>query len=290
VGDQAMTRIMYMSDLHLEMERPLMSVPGWAEFLRRRRGVDRHPPHGPLLSDAGKVDLVVMAGDIHKGLRGIIYAEEVAAYLGVPVVVVAGNHEYYYHDIATLLPGLRKANAKTADRVRFLENAATLFEFGGRRLHVLAATLWTDYALHGDVEAGMMAALRRMNDHRFIYANGLPFTPAEAARMHRESLAWLHATLAALRRDEPEATIVVVTHHAPSGQVLGERQGSIAPAYGSNVLGQFSAARPDLWIHGHTHFRHDSVIDGVRLVSAPRGYVTLDGEAAVQFRPGVVEV
>jgi hypothetical protein len=56
------------------------------------------------------------------------------------------------------------------------------------------------------------------------------------------------------------------------------------------VLGQFSAARPDLWIHGHTHFRHDSVIDGVRLVSAPRGYVTLDGEAAVQFRPGVVGV
>jgi predicted phosphohydrolase len=285
-----MIRIMYMSDLHLEMERPLLSVPGWAEFLRRRRGVERHPPHGPLLNEGGPVDLVVMAGDIHKGLRGIVYAEEVAAYLGVPVVILAGNHEYYHHDMATLLPALRKVNAKPAKHVQFLENAVASFEMGGRRLHVLGATLWTDYALHGDTEAGMMAALQRMNDHRFIYAEGVPFTPRDAARLHAGALAWLHETLARLRRDEPGACLVVATHHAPSGQVLGERQGPIAPAYGSDILGRFAAALPDLWIHGHTHFRHDSVIEGVHLVSAPRGYVTYDGSAAIRFRPGVVDV
>jgi predicted phosphodiesterase len=279
-----------MSDLHLEMERPRLAIPGWASFLRRRTEIARHPHHGPLLDDAGDVDLVVMAGDIHKGLRGIIYAEEVNQYLGAPVVVVAGNHEYYYHEMMTLLPGLRKANAKMDNRVQFLENAVAAFDIRGRRLYVIGATLWTDYALYGDPAAAMDAARRRMNDHRFIHLDGLPFMPEDAAAMHAVSLRWLHETLAHIRRDDPAAATVIVTHHAPTAQVLGERQGIIAPAYASEVLVKFVDCPPDLWIHGHTHFRHESVIDGVQIVSAPRGYVGVDGAFALQFRPGIVSV
>jgi Icc-related predicted phosphoesterase len=285
-----MIRLLYMSDLHLEMERPRLALPGWAEFLRRRGGIARHPPHGPLLDGVGAVDLVILAGDIHKGLRGVIYAEEVNAYLGAPVVMVAGNHEYYYHDIEQLLPALRKANAKTGGQVQFLENAVASFEIRGRRLHVVAATLWTDYALNGDIQAGMMVAMQRMNDHRFIHLGGTAFTPIQAARMHKESAAWLRETLGALRREDPGAALVVVTHHAPSGKLLGERQGAIAPAYASDVLPGFADCRPDLWVHGHTHFRHDSMIEGIHVVSAPRGYVGYDGDFALQFRPGMAEV
>lgn len=285
-----MIRILYMSDLHLEMEGPRLALPGWAEFLRRRGGIARHPPHGPLLDKAGAVDLVILAGDIHKGLRGVIYAEEVNRYLGAPVVMVAGNHEFYYHDIEQLLPALRRVNAKTENQVQFLENAVASFEIRGRRLHIVAATLWTDYALNGDVQAGMAAAMGRMNDHRFIHAGGTVFTATHAAQMHAQSLAWLHQTVAALRRADPDAAVVVMTHHAPSGLVLGDRQGDIAPAYASDVLGEFATCRPDLWVHGHTHFRHDSVIQGIHVVSAPRGYVDYDGEFALQFRPGMVEI
>jgi predicted phosphohydrolase len=285
-----MIRILYMSDLHLEMERRRLATPGWPEFLRRRDAVPRHPPHGPLLTDAGAIDLVVLAGDIHKGLRGIVYAEEVAAYLAVPVVYVAGNHEYYFHDIGTLLPSFRKVNAKTGDKVQFLENSVASFSIRGRRLHVLACTLWTDYALDGDAETAMLAALRRMNDHRAIYLEHTPFMPADAARFHTRSVAWLRETLAALDEAEPEATKIIVTHHAPSRAFLGERTGAIAPAYASDLLPVFTAHRPALWIHGHTHFRHETNLNGIRLVSAPRGYVTYDGLAALQFRPGVVEL
>jgi predicted MPP superfamily phosphohydrolase len=285
-----MIRILYMSDLHLEMERRRLSIPGWADFLRKRETIARHPPHGPLLAELGAIDLVVMAGDIHKGLRGIVYAEEVAAYLGAPVVYVAGNHEYYFHDFATLLPSFRKVNAKRGDQVQFLENAVATFEIRGRRLHVLGCTLWTDYALDGDAPAAMQAALRRMNDHRAIYLDHTPFTPMDAARMHAESVAWLRETLAALDAAEPDSTKIIVTHHAPDRAFLGDRQGPIAPAYASNILPMSGAPRPALWIHGHTHFRHETVVEGLPIVSAPRGYVTYDGAAALQYRPGVAEV
>jgi Icc-related predicted phosphoesterase len=281
-----MIRVLYMSDLHLEMERWRLSVPGWADFMALHRGIARHPSRGPLLHEAGKVDLVVLAGDIHNGLRGVVYAGQVSRYLDAPVVMVAGNHEYYHHDMAALLPALRAAVRKTDGRVTFLENAAVRFTVAGESLCVLGCTLWTDYRLHGDALAAMLYAQRQMNDHNFISLGPLPFTPWDALALHQASLRWLHEALALPERHKT----IIVTHHAPSGLVLGARQGAIAPAYGSDIVHQFSARRPDLWIHGHTHYRHDSVINGIRLVSAPRGYVGYDGDNALQFRPGLVEI
>ena len=71
---------------------------------------------------------------------------------------------------------------------------------------------------------------------------------------------------------------------------LGRRTGRIAPSYASNLLPEFTASPPDVWIHGHTHYRHDSMLDGIRVVSAPRGYVSHDGAAALAFQPGVLEL
>jgi predicted phosphodiesterase len=282
-----MIRVLYMSDLHLEMERWRLAVPGWPDFMARHRAVARHPARGPMLDGLGRVDLVVLAGDIHNGLRGVVYAEQVAEYLDAPVVMVAGNHEFYYHDVVTLLPGLRAASGKTGGRVRFLENTHTSFDVAGRLLHVLGCTLWTDYALHGTVAASMQAAGARMNDHRFIRLQGAAFQPRDALASHEASLFWLRQTMAALRAGPP-SDVLVVSHHAPSGAVLGARTGMIAPAYGSKLLGRFEDLRPDAWIHGHTHHRHDSLIGGVRLVSAPRGYVTDGDSGTLGFRPGIL--
>jgi predicted phosphodiesterase len=279
-----MIRILYMSDLHLEMERWRLAVPGWAAFMARHKDAARHPARGPLLHGLGRVDLVVLAGDIHNGLRGLVYAEQVAAFLDAPVVMVAGNHEYYHHDFEVLLPALRHAAGRTNPRVQFLENATATFTFGAETLKVLGCTLWTDYALHGNARESMIHAEQMMNDFNFIQMGDGAFTPWETRAMHEESMSWLRAEIAA-----PEKKIIV-THHAPSGLVLGPRQGRIAPAYASEIIGQFAAAPPDVWIHGHTHFRHDSVVGGIRLVSAPRGYVGYDGDRALQFVPGIVEI
>jgi predicted phosphodiesterase len=279
-----MIRVLYMSDLHLEMERWRLAVPGWAGFMARHRAIARHPARGPLLNDVGPVDLVVLAGDVHNGLRGLVYAEQVAAFLAAPVVMVAGNHEFYHHDHEILLQALRQAAARTAPDVQFLENAAARFTIRGETIAVLGCTLWTDYALQGDAGAAMREAGEMMNDHQFIRRGGRVFSPADAQATHRASLAWLRRAAAGAGKH------IIVTHHAPSGLVLGQRQGRIAPAYGSEIIGGFTANRPALWVHGHTHFRHDSVISGIRLVCAPRGYVGFDGQAALNFRPGILEI
>jgi predicted phosphodiesterase len=279
-------RILYMSDLHLEMESYRLVIPGWADFLARHRNAPRHPSRGPMLNNIGSVDLVVLAGDIHTGLRGIVYAEQLGEYLDAPVVMVAGNHEYYHHDITTMLPAFRET-LRSAKRVHFLENQTASFTFAGTKVKVLGCTLWTDFALHGVPELATSNAQLLMNDYRYIELDQHPLAPRKTREFHANSLAWLHAELDAC---EPEVKHIVVTHHAPSGQVLGKRVGPIAPAYGSEIIGQFDPEKLDLWIHGHTHFRHDSVIDGIRLVSAPRGYVGRDGAKALQFKPGIIDL
>jgi predicted phosphohydrolase len=278
-------RILYMSDLHLEMESFRLAIPGWTDFLARHSRVLRHPSRGPMLNEVGKVDLVVLAGDIHNGLRGIVYAEQVAQYLDAPVVVIAGNHEYYHQDTAVLVPALQNA-AQQTERVHFLENSSALFELKGEKVKVLGCTLWTDFTLHGNAETAMQNAQRIMNDYRFIEIERAPLAPFDTRAFYENSRKWL---LRELDQHEPGVKRIVVSHHSPSGQALGKRQGAIAPAYASELIGAFDGMGLDLWIHGHTHFRHDSMIGGIRLVSAPRGYVGHDGAGVLQFQPGIIE-
>lgn len=285
-----MIRVLYMSDLHLEMERWRLRLPGWGDFLARHRKAPQHPARGPLLDQLPAADLMILAGDIHLGLRAVVYAEQVADYLGLPVLFVAGNHEFYHQQIHLLQPAFFSAAARTGGKVHYLENTVASFNLPGGRVHILGCTLWTDFALHGDAAAAMAFASRQMNDFRLIYRVTTRFQPENAQTRHQRSRAWLHATIARLRRGEPASKIIVATHHAPSGAFLGWRTGPIAPAYASELLPEFSANPPDAWIHGHTHFRHDNVQHGIRVLSAPRGYVSHEGEKALTFRPGYVEI
>ena len=285
-----MIRIAYMSDLHLELERWRLSLPGWPGFLARHQALPKHPARGPILDGLGKVDLAILAGDVHTGLRGVVYGEQVAAYLGAPVVYVPGNHEFYHQYMDQLLQRFAAATAHSQGRVQVLDNAVASYIIRGQRLNVLGCTLWTDYELDGDAEAAMRTAGATMNDHAYIQASDRPFRPADARARHQTSRLWLHKTLAQLHKADPASRNVIVTHHAPSRSFLGTRIGTIAPAYGSDLLVEFAPHQPAAWIHGHTHFRHDSIEEGIHVVSAPRGYVTTDPPGILAYRPGLIEI
>ncbi len=230
-------------------------------------------PFDPPVTDA---DVVVLAGDVGPGTRGLDWAR--AAFGDTPVVYVAGNHEFYRHAIPKLTGELAREAAGST--IHFLENAEVVV--AGVRF--LGCTLWTDFDLFGDRIHSAAAAQASMTDFRLIrVAPGFRrFGPGDARTIHLRSVRWLHERLLV-----PFAgPTVVVTHHAPSTRSCApsRRDDPLNPAYASDLEWMMDGSA-DLWIHGHTHFCVDYRIGGTRVVSNQRGY---PGEHIAGFDPAMV--
>ena len=226
-------------------------------------------------------DVVVLAGDIHTGTNGILWARQ--TFPDKPIVYVAGNHEFYGQDWDGLLSDLRHQAA--AHDVHFLENNSVTIQ----GIRFLGATLWTDFEFFGESRRSQMirAAEHVMNDFRLIEADPLPaernivttrstrnkLTGWHTVRRHRESLAMLRSELLV---GDPERT-VVVTHHYPHKNSTAARftNEETTAAFGSKLPNEVLTGAK-IWIHGHTHDSCDYRIGdskrSVRVVCNPRGY------------------
>lgn len=233
-----MLRIQIASDLHLE----------WLE---------RNFPDAPALQVHPQADVVVVAGDIHSHTRALPKLRA----LGVPVVYVAGNHEFYGQQLYGTLDALR---SEAPPPVHFLEQRAWLCG----RTRFLGVTLWTDYALYGNAVLAQALASRAMADHRWIALNDKVFTAQDALARHQDSLRWLRREL----RQPHDGPTVVVTHHGPHPEgVAPQFKGDgLTPAFFSDLRGLMPEV--DLWIFGHTHSSVDIQEGRCRVVANPRGY------------------
>lgn len=214
-------------------------------------------------------DVVVLAGDVALGTRGVAWAAE--AFAGKPVIYVIGNHEFYGGNVSRTAIEIKRAAAGT--NVTVLDNDA--LELGGVRF--LGCTLWTDFGLFGssdgDVASALAAAQRHVSDFsRITFGSTGWMTPAQSVILHRASASWLESRLEA----QFAGPTVVVTHHAPSFC-------SVAPQWRRDIVSAAFASRlddlvtkSDLWIHGHTHsafdYRLGSDPGKGRLICNPRGY------------------
>lgn len=77
-----------------------------------------------------EVDVIVLAGDIDTGDKGILWARQ--NWPNSRIVYVVGNHEYYGHDYAETLAWLRQT--AMAQDVHLLEDNEVVIEIG--RAHV----------------------------------------------------------------------------------------------------------------------------------------------------------
>lgn len=222
-------------------------------------------------------DVVVVAGDVHKGHRGLEWLRQ--TFPVSPVVYVLGNHEYYGHALPGLTDELRVAAEGT--NVHVLENQE--FEFGG--VTFLGATLWTDFALDGNPKNGGLIAEKCMNDFRLVSTSPdeRPLRAADMRRLHAESVDWLRQRLVALRG----RPVVVVTHHLPSARSIASRFSGdpLNPAFASNLDELVAASGAVLWIHGHSHTAADYRVGLTRVLANPRGYPR---ETESGFAPGLV--
>ncbi|HOW49379.1 MAG TPA: metallophosphoesterase [Rubrivivax sp.] len=223
-------KLQLLSDLHLESE-----------------AFDPEPAPG--------AELLVLAGDIDATWAGF------SRFAGwpVPVLFVAGNHEFDRRDVAAAWPELRERTAALGWTMLERERVV-LADAAGRRVRFVGTVRWCDFDLFGPQRR---AAAMRAGDY-FLRVMGAtsddaPFDAAAVRECALTCRSWLERELAMPAGDRWNRT-VVITHFAPS-------LCSNDPRYGTqNGTASFCNAdddllrHADLWLHGHLHCRHDYAV------------------------------
>ena len=256
-------RLQLLSDLHLETET---FVP--------------EPAPG--------AELLVLGGDIDSGWGGF----EQFRHWPVPVVLIAGNHEFDARDIPTAWPALRALCRGLC--ITLLEcESLVVTDALGQRIRLVGTTRWCDFDVFGAAQRdkAMRAAGHYMRVMRAT-RHGKPF---DAAAVREEALAcraWLGQELARGKGDWD--TTVVVTHFAPSLKSADPRYGH-QPGTASFCNADDDLLRhAELWIHGHLHCRQDYAVahaqgGSTRVVCNARGH-SRRGEAEGYQGGLVIEV
>ena len=237
---------------------------------------DLHIEFGEFVVPRTDADLVVFAGDIGVGTKGLEWI--IKQDLDVPLIYVLGNHEYYHHDLDLV----REIKKQAEGKVHVLDRDTIVID----GVRFLGCTLWTDFLLFGetDKEPSVQYAKRNMADFKLIASKEERFTPSESITIHCAHRSWLEEELA-----QPfEGTTVVVTHHFPSPRSIHSRFATdmLTPAFGSDLEAMLVGDKVQLWIHGHTHEAFDYEVNGTRVLCNPRGYVGY--ERGENFRPDLV--
>ncbi|MBP0017634.1 MAG: metallophosphoesterase family protein [Cyanobacteria bacterium SBLK] len=244
-------KILILSDLHLEFQD--LRIPD---------------------TDA---DIIILAGDIHIGCRGLLWA--VREVTDRPVLYILGNHEYYTQAYPKLIERLKKIATRT--NVSILENDLFIFN----DVTFLGCTLWTNFRLFGDPISAGYRATQKMNDYRKIRVSPQysRLRSRDTAMIHQKSFAWLQANFTRIATSKT----VAITHHAPSKKSIPSRdlQNLLTAAYASDLDEAIVKSNVNLWVHGHLHHSVDYYIGNTRIISNPRGYPQ---KFNPKFDPGLI--
>jgi hypothetical protein len=244
-------RLQLFSDLHLETET-----------------FDPQPAPG--------AEVLVLAGDIDANWTAL------ARFAGwpVPVLMVAGNHEFDGRDLVQAWPALREHCARLG--IRLIERESlVLTSAAGQRVRFVGTVRWSDFELFGpDGRPRAMRAAAYFLTLMAAQRAGEPITPE---LMRQESLACRAWLAAELQRPNPGChaadgwhSTVVVSHFAPSLRSADPRFGKQPGTASFCNADDDLIVLADLWLHGHLHCRQDYGVarpaGGVtRVVSQARG-------------------
>ena len=230
-------KLQLLSDLHLETE-----------------AFEPQPAPG--------AELLVLAGDIDSSWAGF---ERFAGW-PVPVLFVAGNHEFDGRELDAAWPALR-AIARQLGWTLLECGSTVLTDRGGQRLRFVGSIRWSDFDLFGaQKQAAAMRAAAYFMKLMQATRHGQAF---DAAGVREEALAcraWLAEELRQPAQGRWDKT-VVVTHFAPSVRSADPRFG-LQPGTASFCNADDDLLPyADLWLHGHLHCRHDYRVE--RRAGAP---------------------
>lgn len=205
------------------------------------------------------------------------------------VVIVPGNHDYYGHR----LDGEHILREMCSDAGAHL---AQKEEIRVRNTRLLCCTLWTDFALNGDVRRAAETARRGMNDCRMIRVGedpGLPFdrqqtrliAPRDTLALHQDHRSWLEAALRGPHFAGEGGRTIVVTHHGPSRSTAVGPIDGLTPSFHSDLDALILETQPDIWFFGHSHRRCQARVGRTDIRNVSLGYPEEQGTHALELGP-----
>lgn len=273
-----MALIAVVADLHFD------NWSRWAVDPLTAEGLD-------ILISQREPDLLVVAGDLAND--PVRTWPRALARLGriidpSRIAVVPGNHDFY----GFRLDGehILREMCSTAG-VRFAQKE----EIRISKTRIFCCTLWSDFALTGDVPRAIETAARVMYDYRLIRTGepGLPFTqqqtrlitPRDILMAHRDHRAWLEAALRAPHFAGDEGQTVVVTHHGPSPATAADEIDRLTPSFHSDLDDLIRETGPDVWFFGHSHRRCRATVGQTDIRCVSIGYIEEQGTHTLSLKP-----
>lgn len=228
----------------------------------------------------GSPELIILAGDIHKGTCGIQWAINCLnpQITGIPVIIIAGNHEFYAGRWDKVHRESRKL-AANHEGIHFLDAAGIINGQHGNisataaGLTIHGTTLWTD-ALYGsrnpvDEITIMMELEAKINDFKKIkFKDKTCFRKWKVNDMRKQHAIERNAL------EKAGAADIIVTHHIPHGSGINEEyvQNTTNAGYASDMIRTIEKIDAPLWIHGHSHGAKSYQVGNTHIANVSRGY------------------
>lgn len=258
----------------------LITPPVQIDIMKIHILSDLHLEFSAFVPPVVESDVIVLAGDVWLGIRGIAWARQ--TWPDKEVIFVLGNHEFYRSEVNRENEEMKKAARVYG--VHVLNRDEVVID----GVRFVGATLWTDFCLFGEPKRpfAYAAALNGLSDFRVIDFGSKTLMPQDTADFNAADVAFLERKLL---KETFDGETVVVTHHLPSMRSVAER-------YSKDLMSACFASDFDrlmgyskLWIHGHTHDSSDYELNGTRVICNPRGYCKA-GQAPenAEFNSGLV--
>ena len=174
------------------------------------------------------------------------------------IIEVLGNHDMWGLDYKDNSHMFGAYTHNVNDKHIIVNNVALVY--GDITFH--CSTLWSKIDKKHEQYIS-----RAMNDYHHIKK----FTTHESTHEHNSNVNWLGDSL----HTSTTKYNVVVTHHNPSFSMVNDKYigSSINSAFTTNLDYMIKSCDMDVWVCGHSHDTYDHLINNVRCVRNPVGYL-----------------
>ena len=253
-----MLKIQYVSDLHIEF--------------RGNKFKNLFKVSGDILCLAGDICVCGNPEDFELFINFLKHICPLYSH----VIHITGNHEYYAAGVNKIgknntiqaVDRMLKKLEKVFDNYHFLNCRTLTLLYGKKKYIFCGATLWTDIS-KGDKDE----VEQRMNDYNHIYYEKgkkiVQFNVTKMKQIHKKHKNFIKRVVKEYK-GLPNHVVILITHHKPVADT--KNPDILTQAYESDIT-EIILPPIKLAIHGHTHTHYNKIINKVRYVSNPKGYI-----------------